>query len=158
VSLIIAFLGALISIFLSSSIISKTLNNLLLSLQFRTGGSSVGGNYLGDNNDPEELVKIYQNFNNLISDLTRSESFGNDIQSIINSLTEYLVVFDLEGKVSLSNRSFKNFNKSFIGDSDIFLKVIPKVLQSSALSTEKPMQDFECVYTVFVCTDRRVGV
>ena len=148
-SLIIAFAGSLVTVLMSSSIISRTLNNLLHTLQSSKSGREQLKTHITKEDAPDELKEIYRNFDKILNDLTLSESFGNDIQSIINSLSEYLVVFDMKGEVSLSNRSFQTFSSSILGDAKVFEKVIPKILQEKALSTEKSMKDFECVYTVF---------
>jgi len=149
-SIIIALFGSLISIFFSSSIISKLLNKYLLVLKNKKEGQPITTDLDVSSNDPEELVKIYQSFDAILVDLIRSENFGNDVQSIINSLCECLVVFDMNGKVSLSNLSFQKFSGSILSDDDIYKKIMPEDLQSKALSSKVLINDFECVYEVLV--------
>ena len=147
-SLFIAFLGSLISIFLASSIVSKTLSKLLRALKDRKEGHVEDTGYDVNLNDPEELVQLYQNFDSILSDLSRSETFGNDIQSIINSLNEYLVVFDMDGDVSLLNASFQKFDDSVIDDLSVYEKIVPTDLQNKALSAHEVIKDFERIYQV----------
>ncbi|MGH1484684.1 MAG: response regulator [Cellvibrionaceae bacterium] len=152
VAILIAILCASLSIFLSSRLISTTLKKFLEAIHSQKFNEDENHSFI-DNNDPYELVSIHTEFKELVVDLFETRLSRKNMQSILNSLNEYLVVFDIHGNTKMNNYAFERLlNSAFLDDDDDFKKIVPEEYRKDALNTTDFMKDFECSYKI-ISTD-----
>jgi PAS domain S-box-containing protein len=139
-AIIISFIGALATALKSSSLISKTLNNFVNNLKREEEKPE-------QDNEPTELILLHEKFERITQDLIETSQLKQSIQSILNSLNEYLVVFDDDGNTQLCNyaveRLFCDINSLEYSDFD---KIVPEKYRAFALNKDCHFDDFESTY------------
>lgn len=148
VAIAIAVFCASASVILSSRLVAKTMDRFVASLR-NSQKNGVSSAITIDENDPGELIAIHKQFNLLVDDLQQTQLLKQNIQSIVSSLNEFLVVFDMEGQVKMTNHTFEKFFSEIINKRvNCFATIIPVNFRDSALDSEALMEDFEIEYAV----------
>ena len=150
-AIFIAIFSSLISIFLASKLVSKTLNNFVELLKIENRDKNI---FL-DKNDPDELLSIYHQFEGLSKDLSEAHLLKQNIQSILNSLNECLIVFDIDGNTQLTNHAFDRLSDKIALDKQSdFTKIIPVDYRQEAIDTNCSISDFEYTYSINATDDK----
>ncbi|MEO0443230.1 MAG: response regulator, partial [Pseudomonadota bacterium] len=136
---------SLFGTFLSAKLVSRTLEKFIgYTSKLTNDSDSV---ILLDANDPEEMVEIHRQFTEVMQDLLVTRNLKQNFQSILNSLNEYLVVFDIKGNTRMTNIAFDNFaSKIGVCADNGFDKIIPLEHRQHALDTAIELDDFSHFY------------
>lgn len=152
VAIAVAIICTSISVVLSSRLVSKSLKQFVNSLK-NNKNSDEFFNDFEDSNSPVELVNIHRKFNVIIQDLFEARLLKSNIQNILNSLDEYLVVFNITGHIRMANYAFDGLIEkidSVDGEKNpnYFSKIIPPEYQEESLNIDESMDDFEVSYAI----------
>ncbi len=140
------FLGFVLVVFMSSRLLSNIMNEFMSNLKKIKLGAGVLNEDVSVSY-PEEFLKISREFLSLSKDLHNNKKIKQNIQSILNSLNEYLIVFDRQKNVKLTNNNFEQIGE-VLGcvDKNAFDKIIPDYMKDKALDMEVHLDDFEVSY------------
>ena len=145
-AIFISILASLTSIILSSRLIAKTLKGFLESFAQLKSNKKLKKQFI-ESNETEEISSIKEEFNRIVDDLFETRVIRDNIQSILNSLNEYLLVVDVSGNSQMTNIAFERFNSQITSPHNNNLhKIIPEENHQEALNTKKKMSDFEYTY------------
>jgi len=145
-AIIMSIIAALSSIFLSSRLISNTLQSFLHSINQYNENATKEKHYI-HKDDTEEIISIKKEFNRLISNLLETQIVKDNIKGIINSLSEYLLAVDINGKTQFTNTAFEKVSEDFsLKECSDFTCIIPECYREKSLNTECIVNDFEHTY------------
>ncbi len=150
-SIFIAVVGSSVCVIFSSKLISKVLSRFIKTLYDIQDNKdqAILTNKINNSCDPEEFVDIQNKFLAIASDLYETKIIKNSVQSIFNSLSEYLVVFDVAGNTKMTNHAFDVFFSSVSGnDQSVFDAIIPADFRQNAVSKSDITEYFECSYDI----------
>ncbi len=146
----VAVLCTAVSITLSSRVISDTLNRFIKALNKPDSINLV------NDNDPDELVNIGMQFRSLANDLSEARMLKSSVQSIFNSLSEYLVVFDTSGSATLTNRAFDRLShKIDVQIEENLDEIIPSKYKDNIVDAKEKNNEFESVYKIIPISDNK---
>lgn len=146
-SIVASLLTTFLSIRIAGGLASDIFQRFLISIRgVKSSGS--WNRLLPHQDEPKEVELLQVEFNHLLSDLAKSSLSVDRFNNIINSLTEHLVVFDLEGNVLLSNSSFMDFEHQLdTRSSDLFEQVLPEPADHQAFYSDIEYFEYEQEYT-----------
>ena len=107
-SIVFIFVSSLFSARTAGKLAAATIDRFLSTLESRRRSKSPDAP-LASNNEAREFKRLREEFELLLQNLRESNLSQERVSALMNSLNDLLVVFDLDGNMTLSNKAFDAF-------------------------------------------------
>lgn len=95
-----------------------------------------------------EMAQLRKQFNGLLEELFATNVSKEQFQSVINSISESLAVFDLNGRCLLHNNAFDEFQSQVLTEGVASINLIDSQHRAEVFNVKNELYEFESMYNL----------
>ncbi|WP_016956198.1 ATP-binding protein [Catenovulum agarivorans] len=149
--LIVVLIGLILvttySISLAANFASQTLHQFVKAIENQDEYASKDINH-SENIELYEMAQLRHQFDGLLDELFATNVSKEQFQSVINSISESLAVFDLNGRCLLHNNAFDHFKSQVLTEGVASINLIEECHRAAVFNLDNELYEFESMYNL----------